>query len=102
MIMHSRNNSGTKTWKLFSNHPKTSPTSTLRDHFKREHPGVWESECCRLNVPRKGVTGQVLGWNGEPFTREGLMVRLQKFIVGDDQVRLQSFLIFSHWPHRMT
>jgi len=28
--------------------------------------------------------GQVSGWNGEPFTREGLMVRLQKFIVGDD------------------
>ena len=53
-------------------------------HFRHEHPGVWESECCRLGVPRKDVMGQVSGWNGEPFTREGLMVRLQKFIVGDD------------------
>lgn len=78
-------------WKVFSNGPQTSPTSTIRHHFKSEHPDIWESECSRLNVPRKSSAGQVLGWDGEEFTREGLVARLQRFIVGDDQVRFQSF-----------
>lgn len=73
-------------WKVFNNKPQTSPTSTIRHHFKREHIDIWESECCRLNVPRKSPTGEALGWDGEPFTQEGLVMRLMRYIVGDDQV----------------
>ena len=81
---------------MFKNGHQTSPTSTIRYHFIREHDKVWESECSRLNVPRKGPTGQALGWDGEPLTWEGLVARIQAFVVGDDQVRLNL-----SWPSRV-
>ena len=74
-------------WKVFNNGDQTSPTSTLRKHFKHEHSLIWESECCNLKIPRgSGSTEQSFSSSVEEFTREGLMVRLRKFIVGDDQV----------------
>ncbi|KAF9646288.1 hypothetical protein BDM02DRAFT_3271066, partial [Thelephora ganbajun] len=79
------NTNGTKAWKVFKNGPQTSPTSTLRCHFKNEHRNIWESESRRLNIPQKSQKRQVLSSNREPFTREGLVMRLQSFIVGDGQ-----------------
>ena len=79
---------------MFNNGQQTSPTSTLRYHFNHEHHGIWEHECDRLGVPRKSPTGQALGWDGEVFTWEGFMARLQEFIVGNDLVCPQSIVIF--------
>ena len=81
-------------WKVFCNGRQTSPTTPLRNHFRNEHPGIWESECCRLNIPRNGPTGQVLGWDGELFTPEGFVIRILRFLIGSDQVRLRFFPIF--------
>ena len=75
-------------WKVFKNGRQTSPTSTLRHHFEHEHLQIWESECRRLGIPQKSPPGQAPGLNVEPFTQEGLVTRLEKFIVGDDQVCL--------------
>jgi hypothetical protein len=82
-----------KMWKVFSNGQKTSPTSTLRTHFKHEHCHVWESECDYLKVPRRDPVGRVLGWSGETLTQDGFAMRVLRFIVGDDQVCLRVFPI---------
>lgn len=79
-------------WKPFRNGRQTSPTSTLRHHFKTEHPGVWESECCRLSVPRKSPRAWAFCQDSEPFTQEGLMIRIQEFIANSHNVRLRLFL----------
>lgn len=95
MVIPFRDHRGFKMWKVFSNGKRTSPTSTLRSHFQHEHAQVWESQSHCLGIPKKSEVGQVIGASVEQFTQEGLMVRLQKFIVGDDQVCLQLFCFFS-------
>ena len=79
-------------WKVFNNGHQTSPTSTVRHHFEREHLHVWQSECHRLNVPqkaKKSPTGRVPGSSVQEFTREGVMTRIQEFIISSNQVRLR-------------
>jgi len=101
MVIPFRNHCHIKMWKIFSNAKQTSPTSTLRKHFQNEHTQVWESESRHFGVPQKSRIGQVIGSSVEQFTHEGLMVRLQKFIVGDDQVCLQLFSVSFHFTHQI-
>ena len=74
-------------WKVFNNGDQTSPTSTLRKHFRREHPNIWKLECRRLKVPQGSARGQMSESIVEPLTRDSFMRQLQEFIIGDDLVR---------------
>jgi len=80
-------------WKVFNNGKQTSPTSTIRKHFQSKHHHIWKSKCRHLNIPQKSTTGQTLGSSVEPFTQEGLLIQLQRFIVGDDQVCIWLFSV---------
>lgn len=89
-LHHDRSNgSGPKQWKIFQNNPGSSPTSSFRTHLEEHHKSAWERERTRLSIPTKPQakrppdTPEI-----EPFTREGLLKRLIKFILGDDQVCL--------------
>ena len=85
---------GIKQWKVFKNCLKSSPTAPFRRHLREHHVAVWTRECARLNIPLKAPVQEGGGPTLvvpeiEPFTREGLLERLIKFILGDDQVRSQ-------------
>ena len=97
---HFRNRDSIKMWKVFNNGNQTSPTSTLRKHFKHEHFHVWNYECLCLKVPWTSTTHQMSSSIAELFTRDGLMKRLQKFVVAGDQVCLHFFLISSCVTHK--
>lgn len=86
--MHPRTINGIKAWKVFKNGRQTSPTSTLRHHFDRQHHHVWDSERSRLGIPRQRPRRPALDWDGEPITREGIVKRVQAFTVNINQVRL--------------
>lgn len=86
-VAHFRNGSGRKEWKVFK--IEKSATKTIRTHFQSEHPKHWESACASLAIPQKNATGHAPVLDVEPFTRDGFMLRLMKFIAVDDQVRLQ-------------
>ena len=85
-----------KRWKTFQNKEDSSPTSSFRRHLKNHHQVVWEQECKRLNIQirrREEDAPMPDVPEAEPFTREGLLKRLIKFITSDDQVRYISLML---------
>jgi len=49
---------------------------------------IWERERTRLNIPVKHQAKETDVPRVEPFTKDGLLKRLVKFVSSDDQVRL--------------
>lgn len=64
--------------------------STLQKHFEHEHLSIWHSECHHLGVPQGGSMVWTSSSIVEPFTQDGAMARLQKFIVSNNEVCLFS------------
>jgi hypothetical protein len=63
----------------------------FRWHLKEHHALVWAQECARLKIPVPVLEQELLDQTRDisdikPFTREGLMQHLVKFVAGDDQV----------------
>ena len=63
----------------------------FRRHLDGRHGPIWERECARLNIqikhPAEGTLEPMPDVPGtEPFTRDGLLRRLVKFVSADDQV----------------
>ena len=76
-----------------------SPTSSVHNHFKREHCCKWHDECARLGIlPNHGTE-----WAPDPdmemFAQEGFIAWLLKFIVSDDQVCHQLLSVCSTLTH---
>lgn len=82
-----------KEWRTFQNKEGSSPTTSFRRHLRDHHPVHWEHECKRLSIPfkrqKKGAPQEsTLDAPGiEPFTKDGLLKRLVKFVTNGDQVR---------------
>ena len=77
-----------KRWRVFQNKDESSPTTTFRRHLKDYHPLMWEQECARLGIPFKNQTKKIPQKPTiEPFTKEGLRKRLNKFISSSGRVR---------------
>jgi len=80
--------SGPGRWKTFRNNAGSSPTSSFRHHLEDHHNSAWERERTRLGIPIRRKTKKAQNVpEVEPFTKEGLLKRLIKFVTGDDQVR---------------
>lgn len=55
----------------------------------------WEQECMRLGIPfdRRPKEPASNAPKTEPFTKEGLLTHLVKFVSGGDQVRYTKFML---------
>lgn len=82
-----------KQWRVFQNKKESSPTSFFRRHLNKHHALVWKQECQRLNIPVEDQVKEALpeptsgGPGAEPFTKDGLMRYMIRFISSNDQVR---------------
>lgn len=98
MVVRFRNNAGQKEWKVFS--IAKSSTTPIRTHFQTVHPNEWSSACADLSIPQKSVKEQAPAPDVEPFTRDGFMLRLIRFVTVDDQVCLQPSRFLAPLPTR--
>jgi len=98
-VARPRDHNGIKRWQVFS--IRKSAMTTIRKHFESDHPGHWESERSRLHVPLKDATGEAPVPDVEPFTRDGVMIRLVRFVTNFDEVRHRPFLISSPFTDKI-
>ena len=87
--------SGEKQWKVFKNGQGSSPTTPFRLHLKVHHGTLWMQECIRLNIPapvpeEEAPEPMLNAPKTEPFTRDGLLRHLIRFVSSDDQVRFSN------------
>ena len=85
---HRDSKTGIKQWRVFKNDENSSPTTPFRRHLNNHHEPVWGQERARLNIPINHLAREALEprTEKEPFTKDGLLKHLVKFIASDDQV----------------
>jgi hypothetical protein len=69
----------------------TAQNSTLHEHFESKHKELWVKECARIGITPKVKDNQKPKFNNdnvqdEPFTLDGMMHHLLRWIAADDQV----------------
>lgn len=76
-------------FKLYKN--GTAQNSTLREHFETKHKQLWIKECARVNITPKMKADKkpkvdIDSVQDEPFSLDGMMEYLLRWIAADDQV----------------
>jgi hypothetical protein len=75
---------------LYSN--RKSQSTTLSNHLRYHNP-LWAQRCAEMGIVQKPVTvtssEELEAVQDSPFTLDGLLYYLARWIAADDQVRIQ-------------